>query len=142
MKMPRSTRGSALTLVGVALIVGVAVIVLPRITGDSLSYSNETTISIDLLVNGAKVATMAPGSDGNIPGIRLPAEPWAVQAQTSGGRVLSSMTVRPGDVVEASNYEKGDAVRVDLSCGRLDIWVGAPLNGPAPQPGKSGDCAP
>lgn len=125
----------ALLLCGLALVAS-------GCAGDSLSYSNETTISIDLLVNGAKVATMAPGTDGNIPAIRLPAEPWAVQAQTSSGRVLSSMTVRPGDVVEASNYEKGDAIRVDLSCGRLDIWVGPPLAGPAPQPGKSGDCAP
>jgi len=52
------------------------------------------------------------------------------------------MTVRPGDVWETAGQMKGDAVRVDLSCGRLDIWSGPPLLGPAPGPGKPGDCAP
>jgi len=75
----------------------------------------------------------------------LPRQPWLVEARTPTGRVLSSMTVRPGDVWETtmpdgSTQMKGDAVRVDLSCGRLDMWSGPPLLGPAPGPGKTGDC--
>ncbi len=32
--------------------------------------------------------------------------------------------------------------RVDLSCGRIDIWSGTPMMGPAPGPGVPGDCDP
>ena len=44
---------------------------------------------------------------------------------------------RPADL-----SAQGDAVRVDLSCGRLDIWSGPPLLGPPPGPGTPGDCTP
>jgi hypothetical protein len=108
----------------------------------SLSYSNQTTIAVDLVVNGTKVSTMLPGTDGTVLASSLPAQPWAVQAQTSKGRVLTSMTVRPGDIAQGSGYSRGDAVRVDLSCGRLDIWSGPPLVGPAPGSGSPGDCTP
>jgi hypothetical protein len=56
--------------------------------------------------------------------------------------VLVSMIVHDGDVVAAADGDKGDANRVDLSCGRLDIWSGPPLLGPAPGPGSPGDCGP
>jgi len=57
------------------------------------------------------------------------------------------MTVHPGDVwattgPNGEGREKGDGVRVDLSCGRLDVWSGPPMIGPAPGTGSPGDCAP
>ncbi len=62
--------------------------------------------------------------------------------------MLATMTVNPGDV---STTEvpggpvsmSGRLARVDLSCGRLDLWAGGlqPL-GPAPGPGVPGDCEP
>jgi hypothetical protein len=107
-----------------------------------LSYSNGTTISIDIIVNGAKVASLAPGADGTIAAATLPALPWTVFANTTGGRTLEAMTVKPGDVVQSGETQRGVAARVDLSCGRLDFWVGPPLSGPAPGPGTPGDCNP
>jgi len=109
-----------------------------------LSYSNETTIAIDLLVNGSKVLTMQPGTTGEVSAASLPGQPWDVTATTSSGRVLLSLVVRAGDVQVAASSERGDANRVDLSCGRLDLWSGPPLAGPAPPspPGSPGDCAP
>lgn len=107
-----------------------------------LSYSNGTTLSIDLVVNGSTLLTAAPGAGGEVAVSALPPLPWSVSAQTSSGRVLKSMTVRAGDVTTVGNVQKGDAFRVDLSCGRLDVWTGPPLLGPAPGPGTPGDCNP
>ena len=58
------------------------------------------------------------------------------------------MTVNPGDVARTAVpggpvSMSGRMARVDLSCGRLDLWAGgaAPI-GPAPGPGVQGDCEP
>jgi hypothetical protein len=115
---------------------------LPGAAVAPLSYSNETSIPIDLVVNGTTVVTIAPHMGGDLPVAVLPALPWNVTARTSSGRTLVSMVVHAGDVVQQGNSQKGDAVRVDLSCGRLDIWAGPPLLGPAPGPGTPGDCDP
>lgn len=114
----------------------------------SLGISNATTLTVTLVVNGAVVRTFAPGTVADtIPATALPALPWIIEARSPSGRVLTSMTVNAGDVwqvtaPDGSVLTKGDALRVDLSCGRLDIWSGPPLAGPAPGPGSPGDCAP
>ena len=100
---------------------------------------------ITLAVNGVVVRTVQAHTQESVLVKDLPPQPWLVEARTPSGRVLSSMTVRPGDVWETnlpdgSTQMKGDAVRVDLSCGRLDMWSGPPLLGPPPGPGKPGDC--
>ncbi len=113
-----------------------------------LSIANGTTLTVTLVVNGTMVGTFAPGVERDpIPATDLPALPWNVEARSPSGRVLTSMTVRPGDVWQTSlpNGEgsaRGDGARVDLSCGRLDIWSGPPMLGPAPGTGSPGDCAP
>jgi hypothetical protein len=113
-----------------------------------LSISNGTTLTVTLLVNGSPVGTFAPGTGRDpIPASELPSLPWKVEARSPSGRLLTSMTVHPGDVWAATEpngegREKGDGVRVDLSCGRLDIWSGPPMIGPAPGHGSPGDCAP
>jgi len=113
-----------------------------------LSISNGTTLTVTLVVNGMPVATFARGTGRDpIPASELSALPWNVEARSPSGRVVASMTVHPGDVSATTgpNGEggaKGDGVRVDLSCGRLDIWSGPPLIGPAPGTGSPGDCAP
>ena len=108
----------------------------------SVSISNGTTLTVTLVVNDAPVATVAPGVDDAIPASRLSSLPWRVEARSPSGRVLVSMIVHDGDVVATADGDKGDANRVDLSCGRLDIWSGPPLLGPAPGPGSPGDCGP
>lgn len=107
----------------------------------SLDYSNATTIRIDLFVNGSKVLTMLPGTANSIPAGNLVGLPWKVEARSSGGRVLGTMSVHQGDVVESSGYQRGDAFRANLSCGVLDVWSGPPLVGPS-APTIPGDCEP
>jgi hypothetical protein len=125
-----------------ALVMGCAV---PTRTLD-LTVSNQTTLVVTVVVNGGVLQSVPPGevrailvSGGSVP--------WAVEARAPSGRVLSSMTVRPGDVSQTTNpdggrTQRGAAVRVDLSCGRLDMWSGPPLAGPVPGPGKLGNCQP
>jgi hypothetical protein len=108
-----------------------------------LSAANGTDLAVTLVVNGQGVATI-PAHAGTVSmtADRLPALPWAVEARSPSGRLLTSMTVKDGDVQAYGNSSKGAATRVDLSCGRLDIWSGPPLLGPGPGPGLPGDCAP
>jgi hypothetical protein len=112
----------------------------------TLSISNETTIAVTLVVNRRVIETVAAGGHEDPITGELPALPWNVEARSPSGRVLSSMTVHAGDVWQTTDSngngeEKGDAVRVDLSCGRLDVWSGPPMLGPAFSPGPSGDCS-
>jgi hypothetical protein len=114
----------------------------------SLSINNGTTLTLSLVVNGTPVASLEPatclgcGPDGGVPASLLPPLPWHAEALTSSGRVLSSLDVRAGDVIYMSGGSKGVGSRVDLSCGRLDIWSGPPIDGPSPGAGTPGDCKP
>jgi hypothetical protein len=114
----------------------------------SLNISNGTTLTVTLVVNGTVVATAVPGvAVAPIPASALPPLPWIVEARSPSGRVLTSMTVKAGDVwrsvlPDGSVEDQSDGARVDLSCGRLDIWSGEPMIGPAPGSGSPGDCAP
>jgi hypothetical protein len=133
---------------------GVAIVLLALVTACSpaptedahdLVVSNQTALALTLAVNDVVVRTIQAHSQDAVFAKDLPPQPWLVEARTATGRVLSSMTVRPGDVWETTSPDgstqmKGDAVRVDLSCGRLDMWSGPPLLGPPPGSGKPGDC--
>jgi hypothetical protein len=118
---------------------------VPTNDAHDLVVSNQTALAITLAVNGVVVRTVQPRMQEVVFAKDLPPQPWLVEARTPTGRMLSSLTVRPGDAWETtmpdgSTQMKGDAVRVDLSCGRLDMWSGPPLLGPPPGPGKPGDC--
>jgi hypothetical protein len=110
-----------------------------------LVVSNQTSLVVTLAVNGASVRSISPHSQETVHPNDLPRLPWAVEARTASDRVLAAMMVWAGDVWETHTPDgggqmKGDAVRVDLSCGRLEMWSGPPLAGPPPEPGKPGDC--
>jgi len=129
------------------LLLALVIACSPAPIGDAhdLVVSNQTALAITLAVNGVVVRSIQAHTQETVLVKDLPPQPWLVEARTPTGRVLSSMTIRPGDVWETatpdgSTQMKGDAVRVDLSCGRLDMWSGPPLLGPAPGPGKPGDC--
>ncbi len=112
-----------------------------------LWINNGTTLVVALVVNGSTVSSVAPGTQEMIAASALPPLPWNVEARSPSGRLLTSMTVHAGDVTETAlpnggTQSKGDAARIDLSCGRLDIWAGPPLAGPPPGSGRPGDCAP
>ncbi len=104
----------------------------------ALNVSNESTMAVNLVVNGAVIETLNPGVADSLPASRLPGLPWAAEVQTAAGRPLINLIVHDGDVGKSN----GVAHRVDLSCGRIDIWSGPPLGGPAPGPGAPSDCDP
>ena len=114
----------------------------------SLSINNGTTLTVNLVVNGTLVARLEPatclgcGQDDGVPASLLPPLPWQAEVRSPSGRVLVSLPVHEGDVVYGSSSSQGDANRVDLSCGRIDLWSGPPLSGPPPEPGLPGDCRP
>jgi hypothetical protein len=114
-----------------------------------VEVANATTLPIAIVVNGVIVRNIGPGDGTHEP---LTADvlgpmPWHVEARTSTGRVLLKLTVNDGDIQytdlgNGMGSARGDGARVDLSCGRLDIWAGPPLIGPMPGPGVPGDCVP
>ena len=108
----------------------------------SLDVSNGTTLAVALVVNGTKVDDIAAGQGDHVVAARLPSLPWNAQVLSPTGRELLRLTVHAGDVHRTDQSASGDAVRIDLSCGRIDLWSGPPLNGPVPGPGTPGDCAP
>ena len=123
--------------------------VRPPLTTDPnlrLGISNGTTLAVTLLVNGVVVAVYAPGTAGEIEPLKLAPLPWAVEARSPSGRLLLSITVLQGSVWSTATpgggsiHSVGD--RVDRSCGRLDMYAGAPMHGPMPGPGTPGDCEP
>ena len=126
----------------VALLLSLSAAACAASDADDLVVTNGTTLLVTLVVNGAPVRAVPPHSQETVPTRDLPPLPWNVETRTSSGRVLSAMTVRAGDVVVTSSYLRGDAVRVDLSCGRLDVATGPPLVGPSRGPGTPGDCDP
>ncbi len=112
-----------------------------------LEVSNGTTIPVVLTVNGAAGRPIPAGQRADLGLADLGPLPWAAQARTASGRVLVALTVRAGDVwsqqnADGSGDSQGDGARVDLSCGRIEIWSGVPMMGPAPGPGVPGDCDP
>ena len=114
----------------------------------SVSTSNSTTVYVNLFVNGSFLTMLDPGAcvgchgDDAVPAAILPPLPWNVEVRTLSSRVLVALPIKAGDVIETNSYLKGDGNRVDLSCGRIDIWSGPPMLGPAPGPGTPGDCRP
>ena len=114
----------------------------------SLAINNGTTLTVSLVVNGALIAKVDPATclgcsaDDAVPASLLPPLPWQAEVRSPTGRVLVSLTVHEGDVDYEASSAKGDASRVVLSCGRIDLWSGPPLVGGPAGSGASGDCRP
>lgn len=129
-------------LCAVALALGGCAPGAPSITASGgrsttpLSVSNGTTMPVTVTVNGAVVASLEAGAIADPISASLPPLPWSVTVTSPSGRELASLAVPFGSV----SPNVGRAVRHDLSCGRLDVWVGPPLAGGTFSPGPSGDC--
>ena len=112
----------------------------------TLHVSNGTTMA--LVVDGQALEIAPIRSDVEYAVGQLPRLPWIVEARTFPGRLVLRMNVQLGSVIDAVNADgsrshQAPGARVDLSCGRLDVYVGAtPVLGPAPGPGVPGDCVP
>jgi hypothetical protein len=125
---------------------------LPSVISSGPDYTlhvvNNTTLGLTIEVNGQNVGVVAARSGGAFTPTRLPGLPWTVNARPASGRVVLSLDVAAGSVIETvgpdgATTHRAPGARADLSCGRLDVYVGSiPMLGPAPGPGIPGDCLP
>ena len=106
----------------------------------SLEVANGTTIEVTLVVTGIEIRRIPANTSIEVTATDLPALPWSAEVLSPSGRALVALVVRSGDVHVSANGRGGVAERVDLSCGRIDIWSGPPMAGPMPGPGVPGDC--
>jgi hypothetical protein len=115
-----------------------------------LHVENGTELVVNVFVNDQLVGEYGAMAVGDAD-VGLPLLPWRVEARTDTGRLLTSFDVAVGDVRtergpnNEATYQSGALGRVDLSCGRLSVWVGDFVpSGPAPgpDPGTPGDCEP
>lgn len=101
-----------------------------------IQISNGTDLRLELLINGTAADQFAPSSSGEVDARRFGPYPWTVTANTESGRELLTFQVSPGDVWHTLGQLPTGGVgrggRADLSCGRLDVWVGQRPMGPPP----------
>jgi hypothetical protein len=113
-----------------------------------LGVVNGTDLQVTILVNGTALRTFAPHTfDKAILMSALLPLPWVVEALTSSGRLLVTMTADPGDVqgpAEIGQLHSAQYRQLDLSCGQLIMWTGAdqPSGGGVPDSGSPSDCLP
>ena len=101
----------------------------------AVHVDNGATLAVSVLINDHRVAGVPPTTYGVVvDAAQVSVPPWLVETRTSGGRVLGTLTIP----VTTVDY----GLRLDLSCGRLDVWFGALLAGGFPGPGPPGDCTP
>lgn len=113
-----------------------------------LTIENDTTLDLVVLVNGHEFP-IPRGTSGQLGGGALGPRPWAVEARTAAtARFIGSLVVDPDagtctQDADGSRSCTGAAEIVDLSCGRLLLYVGVP-SFPAPpgNAGHPGDCEP
>ena len=114
----------------------------------SLSVSNDTTIPVTLHVNGEQISVIEPGNGLVIDDSEMPARPWNVELTTAGGRILATLQVAEGSVVDERALDgtgsySAPMSRTVLSCGTLLIQVGdTQFSGGGPVEGVDGDCGP
>jgi len=105
-----------------------------------LHVENGTTKTMTVLVDGATVAMVPAGQEATVAEGSLPGGAWSVEARLPGGRTVLHGQVDKSYASQTATSGSGSGLRADLSCGRLDVWVGVPMMGPAPGPGTPGDC--
>lgn len=119
----------------------------PEASAPPVHAANGTTLSLTVAINGHLVGIVGPGQGASFDTGGYP-EPWDVALATESGRVLVDMTYQLSDIGTSfggTNPDPGMGVghRLDLSCGRLDVYVGGPILGGTFIPSSSpGDCDP
>ena len=85
----------------------------------NLGIDNGTNLTVTLVVNGHRIADIAPGTvEPVIPEAALPPLPWTVEVRAPSGWVLGRHLT--GDY--AANSTSGS--EFDLSCGIVRVWTG------------------
>ena len=99
------TRLSALAIATAVLAGGCSVTPTPAPATPgavSLNVRNDTTLAVTIVINGQALGVVLPGGSTSGPALGPsgpPALPWTVEARSPSGRVLTTLTVGPGDVV-------------------------------------------
>ena len=115
---------------------------LPPSPPPTLHVSNDTTLLLTVSINDQVVGSAPPGQISNFDPTSF-AGPWHVAIDTASGRRLLDMTYSAGEISSTNGSEGGVGQRLDLSCGRLDVYAGPPMSGPAPpQSFPPNDCQP
>ena len=97
----------------------------------NLGIRNDTTETLTLVVNGVRLADIAPGEvQASVATTGLPPLPWTITAHTRSGLALGTMLIGP--------YQANDSASAFFTwvCGTITIWTGAsappsPLDLPA-----------
>ena len=108
----------------------------------SLTANNQSDRTLELFVNGGKVADVGPMSELTMEAKDLQPLPWTAELRLPTGRTLLSIPITSRSVVRTATGSQGSGTRADLSCGRIELWAVIPLGGPPPGPGRPGDCGP
>jgi len=103
----------------------------PSTSAPPVHVSNQTPLTLMVHINADEAAVSQPYSEMDVDPSTY-AEPWHVTVTTGSGRQLIDLTYQASDVAYTENSAHGRAQRVDLSCGRLDVYAGPPMLGPAP----------
>ena len=104
-----------------------------------IHVTNGTPLTLSIVVNGHAVGeSRGSGAPFALSTATLGSPPWNVEAHGgSTGRVLVSLVVDSAD----DQPGRGRGQYVDLSCGRIWIWVGITPDAPVgPLSDKPGDC--
>jgi hypothetical protein len=120
---------------------------------DGMDYTlhvfNGTTLAVDVVVNGQSIGVAAAEDGLELAPANLPGLPWNIEARTVAGRALLDLDVAPGSVIDIRNTDgsgmhSAPQARIALSCGELEIRIGAltPGGGPDRGQGVPGDCNP
>ena len=96
-----------------------------------MHVANGTTLTLTVAIDGKQVGIAQAGQVVAFDPSPY-AEPWTVTVSTASGRELVELKYQASQIVSTANSEQGVAKRLDLSCGRLDVYAGPPLLGPGP----------
>lgn len=116
----------------------------PPLPAFDVGIANDTTLELTLHVNGASVGIFEPGTISTV--LVRAAYPWIVEVKNPNGRVLTTMTIREGDINPPSQPggDQHSAVSsfVALPCGQVAIYGGdvRPVP-PSPLPGRPSTCS-
>jgi hypothetical protein len=109
--------------------------------------ANTMTLTLSMTVNGRDAGSAAAMASTVVDAREFGQAPWTIVARTSSGRELLTLEL----AANSAYYTTGDYPhsafgpfsRLDLSCGRLDLWVGSPAAGPMPTGSfPAHDCSP
>jgi hypothetical protein len=108
-----------------------------------LAAGNGSDRKLVLFVNDLPIRDVLPGTETRFTAAELPPLPWHAELRLETGRTLVELVLASGTIMRSSDGGgTGAGARMDLSCGRVELYSGFPMGGPPPGGGVPGDCNP